>query len=242
MNLFVFDKLDGSFCTLTETDSKHAVKVLRYKQGDIIHAVNGSGTYIEGRVENADSSKCLVAIEKASYDYGKKPYSLHMAVAPTKQIDRFEWFLEKATEIGIDQITPFFSSNSERRVIKPERLNKVIISAMKQSLKAYKPVLNEACSFTELIRQVKINKRYIAHCYDDDKTNLVDAIIPGEEIMIIIGPEGDFSLSEVQEALMKNFKAVSLGDSRLRTETAAIVATHTVELINQMHTSKLKLL
>lgn len=166
------------------------------------------------------------------------PYSLHMAVAPTKLNDRFEWFLEKATEIGITEITPIICDHSERKVIKPERYEKILVSAMKQSLKAYLPKLNEAIPFQKFLDVTeKETLSCIAHCEATNKKSFKAHLKPGNSVLMLIGPEGDFSTSEIEVAIKSNFIPVSLGDSRLRTETAAVVACHSVAFVNEGHPS-----
>ncbi|MEN8116270.1 MAG: RsmE family RNA methyltransferase, partial [Bacteroidota bacterium] len=156
----------------------------------------------------------------------------HIVIAPTKNIDRFEWFLEKCTEIGIDEITPILSEHSERKVIKPGRLEKIVVSAMKQSVKAYLPKLNELTSFNDLVKTSDAPAKFIAHCNGGEKPHLKNNIEPGKNVLILIGPEGDFSPAEVELAKENGFKEISLGTSRLRTETAGVVACHIVNLIN----------
>jgi 16S rRNA (uracil1498-N3)-methyltransferase len=177
--------------------------------------------------------RCTLEITHTEHEFGKRDFSLHIAVAPTKNISRFEWFLEKATEIGVNEITPLICENSERKIIKTDRLNKVIVAAMKQSLKSYLPRLNEAVKFSDFIKQKSVYSRYIAYCSENHRDMLRDAAKQKRNIEILIGPEGDFSEREVEMAMGHNFQAVSLGHSRLRTETAAIVACHTVNLINE---------
>ena len=175
--------------------------------------------------------KCRLSILNVQKEDRRKNYWLHVAIAPTKSISRFEWFLEKATEIGIDEITPLLSEHSERKVVKFERSEKILISAMKQSQKAFLPKLNELTSFNEFIQKNSEKQKFIAHCNDGEKNHLKNAIQKGNNMVILIGPEGDFSLEEVLEAKEKGFEEISLGDERLRTETAGIVACHTVNLI-----------
>ena len=162
---------------------------------------------------------------------GQRNYHLHLAIAPTKNIDRLEWCIEKATEIGVDEITPFVGQFSERRVVKPERLERIIVSAAKQSLKSRFPVLHPLCPFHELL-DCPASQRFIAHCYPGEKPLLQHACHPGGDVLVLIGPEGDFSPDEVQRALACGFQPVSLGTSRLRTETAGVVAVATVQLVN----------
>jgi len=165
----------------------------------------------------------------------KRDYNLHLAVAPTKINDRYEWFLEKATEIGIDSITPIICDHSERKVIKPERFERILQSAMKQSLNCYLPKLNDAISFKDFINLDFEGDLFIAHCEETDRKYLKQQLNPKTDITILIGPEGDFSVKEITEALKNNFIPVTLGETRLRTETAAIVACHSVAFINEAH-------
>ena len=160
-------------------------------------------------------------------------YKLHMAVAPTKSIDRFEWFLEKATEIGITEITPIICEQSERKRLKKERLERIILSAMKQSLKAHKPKLNDLVSFDDFLNANPSGRRYIAHCADGPKHSLFKEAQPSDTLLVLIGPEGDFSVKEIERALNAGFIPVTLGNTRLRTETAALAACHTIALINE---------
>ncbi|MEY8849112.1 16S rRNA (uracil(1498)-N(3))-methyltransferase [Psychroserpens sp. XS_ASV72] len=216
----------------SKDESIHIVRVLRKSVGDTLHITNGNGFLFLAEIVSADQKRCEALIKSFEQQI-KHNYHLHLAVAPTKMNDRYEWFLEKATEIGIDTITPIFCDNSERKSIKPERLEKILQSAMKQSLSCYLPILNEAITFQEFLSQNHDGQLYIAHCEDSDKKSLKDVLKPDENVTILIGPEGDFSLKEIEMALSKNFLPVSLGNTRLRTETAAIVACHSVAFINE---------
>jgi 16S rRNA (uracil1498-N3)-methyltransferase len=218
---------------LPEEESQHAVKVLRLQNGDKITLVDGVGGYYEARITNPHPKHCGFEILETKLEFGKRNYKLHIAIAPTKNIERLEWFIEKATEIGIDQITPIICRFSERKIVKEERLEKIIVSAAKQSLKAYFPKLNPLCTFDELIKNHQADQKFIAHCYEQDKRLLQTEIKKSEDVLILIGPEGDFSPEEVEKAIAGGLVPVSLGESRLRTETAGIVACHTVALINQ---------
>lgn len=226
---------DETSFSFDKTESKHIVKVLRKKIGDLLYITNGKGDLITSVISNDNDKSCTVRITNSKSV--KKPwnYHLHVAIAPTKNIDRLEWFLEKATEIGIDEITPLLCDRSERKIIKMDRLNRIIESAMKQSLKFELPTLNTLTSFTEFIEQNTNGSLYIAHCEESQKVALKSAIECTEKtpkrITILIGPEGDFSNSEIELALKNNFQSISLGESRLRTETAGIVAVQTVSLI-----------
>ena len=231
MQLFYTPEIQGTDFYLDETESKHAVRVLRLANGDIIQLIDGRGNFFEAQITEAHPKKCRITITKTVTEFGKRNHYLHLAVAPTKNIDRFEWFLEKATEIGIDEITPILCEHSERKVIKNERLEKVIISAMKQSLKAYLPKLNPLTPFNDLINAEFAGTKFIAHCYKQDKRELKNELTKSSSMLVLIGPEGDFSEEEVKLAIGKQFIPVGLGESRLRTETAAVVACHTVNLM-----------
>ena len=218
---------------LPEVESQHAVKVLRLQNGDKITLVDGTGGYYEARITNPHPKHCGFVIIETKPEFGKRDFKLHIAIAPTKNIERLEWFIEKATEIGIDEITPIICRFSERKIVKEERLEKIIVSAAKQSLKAYFPKLNPLCTFDDLLKNHHASQKFIAHCYEQDKRLLQTEIKKSKDILILIGPEGDFSVEEVEKAIAGGFVPVSLGDSRLRTETAGVVACHTVALINQ---------
>lgn len=212
-------------------ESKHIAKVLRKSPGDILQITNGRGDLFQAEITLADHKKCKAKII-STRTYPPAPYQLHMVVAPTKLNDRFEWFLEKATEIGVHEITPIICDRSERKVIKMDRMEKVVQSAMKQSLNTYLPKLNEAISFKEYINRPKDGDLFIAHCEEDHKKELFHSVRPKQNTIILVGPEGDFSNAEILLALKKGFKAVALGETRLRTETAAVVACTTMAMIN----------
>lgn len=218
---------------LPEEESQHAVKVLRLKVGDDIVIVDGVGGYYKAKITNPHPKHCGFEIVEAQSGFGKRGYKLHIAIAPTKNIERLEWFIEKATEIGIDEITPVVCRFSERKIIKEERLQKIIVSAAKQSVKAYFPRLNPLCTFDDLMKNHQEKTKFIAHCYDQDKRLLQVEYPKSANVLILIGPEGDFSKDEVEKAVSSGFVPVSLGESRLRTETAGVVACSTVALINQ---------
>ena len=218
---------------LPEEESQHAVKVLRLQVGDAISLVDGSGGFYDAVISNPHPKHCEFEIKKTILEFGKRDYKIHIAIAPTKNIERLEWFIEKATEIGIDQITPIICRFSERKIVKAERLEKIIVSAAKQSLKAYFPILNPLCTFDELINKHNASQKFITHCYEEDKKLLQNEIQKSSDVLILIGPEGDFSKEEVQSAILHDFIPISLGESRLRTETAGVVACHTVAILNQ---------
>ena len=214
---------------LSAEESKHATKVLRKKEGDILDFTDGKGHLYKAEITVADKRKCRLQVLSSKQKEKQHNYHLHIAISPTKNMDRFEWFLEKSTEIGIDEITPIICSRSERKVIKTERCTRILLSAMKQSLKFQLPKLNEAISFKDFIKQDFNGDKYIAHCTDGKKKKL-KTINETEKYLILIGPEGDFSKKEIDLALQNQFKAVSLSASRLRTETAGIIAAHTINL------------
>lgn len=214
-------------------ESKHIIKVLRKKEGDSLNITNGKGLLFSAEIIQADIKQCVARILSFE-EQPPPPYYLHMIVAPTKMNDRYEWFLEKAMEIGVQEITPVICDHSERKVIKPERYQRVLLSAMKQSLHLNFPILNEAIDFKDFIHTESKGSKFIAHCEDvSEKAYLQTKVKPSEQVNILIGPEGDFSPEEIKLALENGWEPVSLGDSRLRTETAAIAACHTVALKNQ---------
>ena len=233
MQLFYNPRLDQSVSQFTfdEEESKHIVKVLRKKEGDLLHITNGKGFLFKAKILFAATKKCTVQIEETNKKHQKR-YWFHLVVAPTKMNDRFEWFLEKATEIGVHEITPIICDNSERKIIKHERMQKVIQSAMKQSLQTYLPKLNEAISYSDFISKNHKGLLFIAHCEDEEKSDLKRRVAPDKDITILIGPEGDFSKTEISTAYEQGFLPISLGENRLRTETAAIVACTTINMIN----------
>jgi len=233
MQLFYVPNISGAEVILDETESKHAVRVLRLSKGEVVQLIDGKGNLYEAEISDANPKKCRLTIVKTTIEFGKKDFHLHIAIAPTKNIDRFEWFLEKATEIGIDEITPLLTSHSERKSINPERLEKILVSAMKQSLKAYLPKLNNLTTFNDLVVNNNTKNKFIAYCDDVQKTHLKEFTKKGNDTLILIGPEGDFNPKEVQLAIANGFEVVSLGMARLRTETAGIVACNIVNLANE---------
>jgi len=217
---------------IPEDEAKHLVKVLRYSEGDLLYFTDGKGTLYTAVLEDTHYSHCKARIEKKETDYKRRPYRLHIAIAPTKNTERLEWFLEKATEIGIDRITPMFCRRSERKALRSERLEKILVSAMKQSFQAYLPELGEAVSFNDILK-IPADQRFICHLEEGLTTPLNAACLPGKDVLLLIGPEGDFDAEELQTANQHGFRCVSLGDNRLRTETAGLVACSNVAFINQ---------
>lgn len=223
---------DSNTFSFSREESKHIVKVLRKSVGDTLYITNGNGILFTAEIEFISNNKCnakIVSKEKQE----KRNYNIHLAVAPTKMNDRYEWFLEKVTEIGIDTVTPIICDHSERKVIKKERFERILQSAMKQSLNCYLPKLNDAISFKDFINQKIEGQLFIAHCEDTDRKSLKNELKAKTDVTILIGPEGDFSVKEIEMALKHNFIPVTLGTTRLRTETAAIVACHSVAFVNE---------
>ena len=235
MQLFYNQELSASSKQITfdKIESKHIVRVLRKKEKDILKITNGKGYLFDAKISFASDKKCtadIISITKKNKPWN---YYLHIAIAPTKNNDRIEWFLEKATEIGIDEITPLICSNSERRVVKIKRFEKIIQSAMKQSLKYTLPKINAPKKFDDFINQNLEGTICIAHCEKQEKKSLKSIVKPSEKVTILIGPEGDFSSEEIKKALFKNYIPLSLGNRRLRTETAALVAVSGVSFMNE---------
>ncbi|TRX21934.1 16S rRNA (uracil(1498)-N(3))-methyltransferase [Flavobacterium franklandianum] len=213
-------------------ESKHIIKVLRKKDTDILFVTNGLGLLFETEITLASDNKCTVqilAVEKTE----PSKFQLHLAVAPTKMNDRYEWFLEKATEIGVHEITPIICDRSERKIVNKERFEKILLTAMKQSNVLFLPKFNEAISFKEFVKRKNEGLQLIAHCEETDRKTLKSVLKTNENVTLLIGPEGDFTEKEIALALENNYVPVSLGNTRLRTETAAIVACHSVVFFNE---------
>lgn len=217
---------------LSEEESQHCVRVLRYTRGDEILLTDGKGNTYTARITNPHPKHCEFEVLTQEKQQKAHDFYLHIAIAPTKNIERMEWMVEKCTEIGVDEITPLLCRFSERKQIRTDRLEKIVLSAAKQSLTPYLPKLNELTDYDTFVRQATEETKFIAHCYKEEKRDLKDEIKRGKSVLVLIGPEGDFSEQEVEEALALGFVPVSLGNSRLRTETAGVVACHTAVLIN----------
>ena len=228
MQLFYHKEIED-LTILPKEESRHLIKVLRKEIDDLIYLTDGKGNLFTTKVVLKDPKKCQLKVIKKVRKKKKHNYNLHLAIAPTKNIDRFEWFLEKATEIGIDEITPIICEKSERKKLKIERCENIIISAMKQSLRFHKPIINQPVSFKDFIRNKINNKKYIASCNEYSKKLLKNEKIY-KSSTILIGPEGDFSNNEIEKAINNNFIHISLGENRLRTETAAIFATNIINI------------
>lgn len=231
MHLFYTPGVSGDTHVLEEQESKHAIRVLRLKKGDAVILVDGTGGWYEARIVDHHPKACLLSIQTYQADYKPLPYQLHIAMSPTKNMDRFEWFLEKATEIGISQITPLICQRSERKKIKLDRLDRILVSAMKQSLKAFKPILSEPQSITQFIKKEQEGTLGIAHCYPLERLSLNELNSEGK-ITILVGPEGDFTEEELESAIDAGYRPVHLGESRLRTETAGVHICSAISILN----------
>ncbi len=233
MQLFYTNHIEDQLAFLSGEEAKHCVQVLRHRAGDQINLMDGlGGNYVASIIE-ATKKKVSLRILSHQPSYSHRKARLHLAVAPTKNISRFEWFLEKATEIGIDEITPVLCQRSERKVVKPDRLRKIILAAAKQSKNTILPPLNPMIKLTDFFKKEWINtpQRFIAHCENDQEIHLLEKYQADQDVIILIGPEGDFSPAEIKKSFENGYVPISLGPSRLRTETAAIVACHTVNLL-----------
>jgi 16S rRNA (uracil1498-N3)-methyltransferase len=235
MQLFYTPDIDPSHPQyfLNEEESKHAIRVMRLEKGAEVQLIDGKGGLYTASILDAHPKRTILQINSVTAAFNKRNHYLHIAIAPTKNIERTEWFLEKATEIGIDEISLIICQRSERKEAKIERLNKIITSAIKQSIKAYHPVLNEPLNFNQLLAKPFNGQKFMAHCDKGDKTNLKNELITNGNYLILIGPEGDFTQAEITDALNNDFKTITLGESRLRTETAALEACFEVNFLNR---------
>jgi 16S rRNA (uracil1498-N3)-methyltransferase len=224
-------KATDTLFTFDTNESRHIIKVLRKKIGDELWITNGEGHLFQAKILDDSIKKCEVELISSKKTHPKSHW-LHMVVAPTKMNDRFEWFVEKATEIGVDEITPIICDRSERKILKLERMQRVIESAMKQSLQTYLPKLNEPISLSEFLEKPITGLQFIAHCEDSERHELKRRVVADQDVTILIGPEGDFTPSEIKSAISKGYAPVAMGKTRLRTETAAIVACTIVASIN----------
>ncbi len=233
MILFYTKNINGKIATLEGDEAMHCMKTLRKKVGDSVHLIDGKGGWYDGTLVSTSKKTCDISIENERFEAERANFKLHIAIAPTKNINRLEWFLEKATEIGIDEITPILCQRSERKTVRLDRLEKIILAATKQSLKSYLPKLNELTKFSDFLKKETVMgyQKMIAHCNEGEKVALKRAYEKPKNVLILIGPEGDFSNEEVELANENGFQAIGLGKERLRTETAGIVACHTVNLL-----------
>ena len=233
MSLFYQPEVSGGAHFLDEEESRHCIKVLRHKAGDIIKVQDGSGNIFSVQITSAHPKKCEFEVLDAEFQ-PLPPHHIHIAIAPTKNLDRIEWFVEKVVEIGVQEISFISCKNSERKVLKLDRLERKALSAMKQSQHLYLPKLNELKPFNDFIAKVSEANKYIAYVDFNNSVKLSRSAEAGNDYCVLIGPEGDFSSEELEMALKNGFKKVSLGNSRLRTETAGMVACHTLNMINDV--------
>ena len=236
MQLFYAPEVDFSqgVYVFSEEESRHIVRVLGVGGGDELFVTDGQGTLARAEITNGSLKHCEVAVREIRPEFERRAYRMHLAVAPTKNADRIEWLVEKATEIGVDVITLLSTDHSERRVLRTDRLEKIAVGAIKQSQKAYLPRIEPVTPFAEWVSLPFDGLKLIAHCErGEDKVLMKNLVRPGVDVRVLIGPEGDFSPAEIALALRHGYRPISLGQSRLRTETAALVAVHTVALINE---------
>ncbi len=233
MHLFLAKGITGIQFPLNEDESLHLARVLRLKLGETVQLLDGEGGIYEGEIQLVHQKNSVVGNIRKIESGVKRNYQLHIAIAPTKMMERLEWFLEKATEVGIDQITPIITQRSERTIVKQYRLEKIVQAAMKQSRQTYLPVVNESVTLDQFLQTQHSGKLCIAHCIDNKKTPFKEIASAHSDICVLIGPEGDFSQQEVDKTLAKNAVAVSLGNSRLRTETAGVVACIQMNLLHE---------
>ena len=234
MQIFYAPDIAGDTYTLDEKESKHIIRVLRMIKGADVRLIDGQGNLYEGIISDPDQKRCTIKVTGRINDFERRNYRLHIAISPLKNPERFEWFVEKSVEIGIDEITPLICRNTEKPGIKYDRVNNLIISAMKQSLKATRTVLNDTCNFKDFIKMDLKGIMMIAHCDNSiERTKISDVYSKNENAVILIGPEGDFSKEEIDSAIKSKFSPVHLGPSRLRTETAGVAACHSIYFLNQ---------
>lgn len=236
MHLFYDKNIFSDFHVLNEEETRHCVKVLRLNIGDAVYLTDGMGNFYETHIVENHAKKAILKIVKKTENYGKRNFNLHIAIAPTKMNERFEWFVEKSVEIGIDEITPVICGNSERKIIKTERINRVAEAAMKQSYKAYHPQINEQINLEKFLKQnLNYKQKFIAHCSENDNKIYLGSVLEKQSsYLILIGPEGDFTENEIQMCKDAGFVKVSLGESRLRTETAGVVTCSIVSVVNSI--------
>jgi len=232
--LFYTPDVTSDFYVLSEEESKHCTRVLRLQQGDTVYLIDGIGGMYTAIIQDTNQKKCQLQVIDKQLEYGKLPYSTHIAVAPTKNLDRMEWFVEKAVEIGVSEITFLLCEHSERRQLKLDRLEKIAVSAMKQSKKGYLPLLHDLTPFHRFVQKAAPAHTFIAHLEEDATKSIKDYYQHGQPHCIMIGPEGDFSPAEIASAYKAGIKPVTLGQSRLRTETAALVACHTLHVLHDI--------
>ncbi len=234
MQIFYAPDISGDTFALDENESKHLIRVLRMTKGTVVRLIDGRGNLYEGVISIPDAKRCIIDIRSRIENFEKRDYRLHIAISPLKNPERFELFIEKSVEIGIDEITPLLCRNTEKPGIKTNRIENIIISAMKQSLKATLTMLNEPVSFKDFLKTEEEGKKIIAHCNSGiSRSSIKEVCNRNENVTILIGPEGDFTNDEILSAIEKGYSSVHLGTSRLRTETAGIAACHSIYFLNQ---------
>lgn len=232
MAIFFCENLSASSAMLNEEESKHAVQVLRMADGNPVEVIDGKGIFCNAVIKVAHHKRCELEITQRFIDFQKRDYHLHIAIAPTKQMERFEWFLEKAVELGVDEITPLICKNSVRTNLRPDRLEKIILSAVKQSKQAYLPVLNQSVPIEQFLKTKFDATKVIAYCETGTETTLQSSVSKNQSVIVLIGPEGDFTPVEIKLAFEQNYLPVSLGETRLRTETAGVYACSVLRILN----------
>jgi len=234
MQVFYAPGIDGMQYFLDEKESAHCIRVMRMKKNSPVKLIDGLGNLYEGVINDPDPIACLISIENVVHGFEKRPYLLHIAISPLKNPERFEWFIEKSVEIGVDEITPVICKNSEKRSVKTERINNIIVSAMKQSLKAGVTKFNKPETCSDFINRPLDGLKLIAHCSENFERSSVGRVYTGgSDAVILIGPEGDFTDEEISMAMNSGYMSVHLGKSRLRTETAGVAACHSIYMLNQ---------
>ena len=233
MQLYYSTNIIDDIIILSEDEAHHCLTVLRKRRGDTIDVVDGKGGWYKAIIEDENIKECNLKIISQKNNYGEKKHHIHIAIAPTKSHDRLEWFIEKTVEIGIQEITFLDTGNSNRKDVKMSRINKVALSAMKQSFKAYIPQVNPIIAINDFITASNFDNKYIG-CFEEGRALLQNIAKPNQEYCVIIGPEGDFSLDEIDFAKEYGFQTISLGSSRLRTETAGVAACHILNIINEI--------
>lgn len=234
MHLFLSNDTTAPYATLLPDESRHCVRVLRMGVGDEVWVTSGDGVMCRARIADPDDKACAVEIVERQEDYGRRPFHLHLLVAPTKNTARIEWLVEKAVEIGVDRITPVICDHSERGTQKTERLDRIALSAMKQSLKARRPEIDSPVRLTDFLKTPVEGGKFVCYCSGEERHTLRESYTPGTDATVLIGPEGDFSPREIAAALAAGFLPVTLGDSRLRTETAALYAVTALNFLNSL--------
>ena len=231
MNIFIAS-IENQIATLTSEESWHCAKVLRNKAGEKIKVIDGLGNFYEATLSSVNEKKCDAVVSAGPFAQTRRNYYLHLAIAPTKQIDRIEWMIEKAVEIGIDEISFVICKNSERTVVKTDRIKKIIESAVKQSLQAFIPKVNEVVDFKTIVTTVNYNQKLIAHCFNKEKSSINAVSFKNKSTLVLIGPEGDFTMQEVDMAEVSGFTSLDLGANRLRTETAGLYVCQAASILS----------